>query len=280
VRAYRQIAETSVYRERGRPVFEKVGAAYVEAMLADTRNHNRNGRCDDARRVVRVTSELFPDARDGLEQAAAGCRPAKHELLIEVAKMTDKPDDKPGTAIGDAPMASAPLAMSAEAPRTSLSDATPPPIPPPAARPLAAERTFAATVPAAAPTNPTRMAPPPSPPPAPAPAPIPAPVLKPRNIPGAELETLRIAGDKNPSLPAGAKMIARRDKVGTITFAVKLCLSADGVPTSVNYVKSSDYADANEKVLSDIRKWRFRPYIYNGAAVPVCSATLLQYQII
>jgi protein TonB len=278
VRAYRQISEGSLYLERGRPVFERIAASYLEMQLADARNLNRGGRCDEARRVARVTGDLFPDQRDSLEQAAAGCRPARpqpqHEA-VEVAKTVEKTPAAIGEAPAAAAAASEPLAMTADAPRPGLSDATPAPIAPPAPRPL--ERTLAASVPAAAPA---RITPPPPPAPEPAPAPRPAPAARPRNIPGAELETLRIAGDKSPSLPAGAKMIARRDKVGKITFAVKLCVSAEGVPTSVTYVKSSDYADANEKILSDIRKWRFRPYIYNGAPVPVCSATLLQYQII
>ena len=44
-------------------------------------------------------------------------------------------------------------------------------------------------------------------------------------------------------------------------------------------MKSSDYSDANEKVLAEVRKWRFRPYLSAGEPIPVCTATLLNYQI-
>jgi TonB family protein len=67
--------------------------------------------------------------------------------------------------------------------------------------------------------------------------------------------------------------------VKRITMALKLCVSDRGVPTTVSYVKSSDYTDANEKVMADVRKWRFRPYLLEGRPVPVCTATLLNYQI-
>jgi hypothetical protein len=268
IRHYRQLPEASVYREKGRPTFEKIGASFVENQIADARAFNRAGRCDDARRVARTTGDWFPDAKGRLDEAAAGCRPAKGappapEPAAEVVKLEEK--DKVSPPIAMAPIATAQaVPMAAEAPRQTASDVAKP----------GPERTLAAALPTAGTARVTAAAPPPAAPEAPAAAPLA------RNIPIAELEPLRTAGDKDPSLPAGAKMIARRDGVKRITVAVKLCVSDKGVPTSVNFVKSSDYGDANEKILSDIRKWRFRPYKLNGAPTPVCTAVLLHYQIL
>ena len=35
----------------------------------------------------------------------------------------------------------------------------------------------------------------------------------------------------------------------------------------------------DEKAIEAIRKWRFRPYLSAGEPIPVCTATLLNYQI-
>jgi protein TonB len=159
-----------------------------------------------------------------------------------------------------APVAAAPIGVAAEPARDE------------AARPSAlAERTLAAAIPASAPASTPTMT-------SVAPPPRPA-VVAPKILPASELEKLRVGGDPQPSLPAGAKMIMHRDNVKKISLAVKVCVGEDGVPNSVKLVRSSDYGDANEKVLSDIRKWRFRPYLLNGSPVPVCTAALLSYQL-
>src|SRR5262249_44689232 len=109
--------------------------------------------------------------------------------------------------------------------------------------------------------------------------PAPAAAGVPRNVPIAEMEAYRTAGEKLPRLPAGANMIAHRDGVKRMMVGVKLCVSESGVPATASLVKASDYADANERILAEVKKWRFRPYLYNGQPVPVCTATLLNYQI-
>jgi hypothetical protein len=91
-------------------------------------------------------------------------------------------------------------------------------------------------------------------------------------VPAVELEKYRIAGDRRPSLPAGAIRIAMRDRVERFNVGVSLCLSDKGEPTTVKLIKPSVYDDANEKILADVRKWRFKPYLINGQAAPVCTA--------
>jgi TonB family protein len=279
MRHHRAIAETSMYRERAKPEFEKLKVVYVESQIGDTRALNRAGRCDDARRVARVTGDWFPEARDRLEEAASGCRPAKGstsiaaattgaEAAAAAAKAEEGEKSQPiAMAAPSAPQA--PIGVSAEAPQKAVTDATREPLVSAKPAGFGDGKTLASAMPAAAPASVT---------PIPSAAPPPPPVA-PKIVPASDLEALRLSGDREPSLPAGAKMIMNRDNVKKISIAVKVCVSDQGVPSSVKLVKSSDYGDANEKVLSDIRKWRFRPYMNNGVAVPVCTATLLTYQL-
>lgn len=287
MRHFKGLSDASMYHERAQALMDKMKTTVIENQLTDARAHNRAGRCDEARRVARVTTDWYPDARDRLEEAVAGCRPVKTTTTASVTPSSsnetarsEEPPAKPAAVAMAATVPSAPIGLAApekereKAPEPKTGE-------PPASKPAAAafgDRTLAAALPAAAPSTVRTL---PSAPPV-APKPEAAPTLvptAPKIVPAAELETLRLAGDREPSLPAGAKMIMKRDNVKKISVAVKVCVSEQGSTTSVKLVKSSDYGDANEKILSDIRKWRFRPYMSNGVAIPVCTATLLTYQL-
>lgn len=136
-----------------------------------------------------------------------------------------------------------------------------------------------APVVAASPLPPDAPLPPRPLPPPPLPAPRPPVSTVPRTVPPMELEKLRLAGQKRPPLPAGANMIAHRDHVAQILIGVALCLSAAGVPTRVDLIKPSDYSDANERVLADVKAWRFQPFTIDGIAVPVCTTLLFIYKL-
>jgi len=125
VRHYHALDAASLYRERAKPTLEKLEPAFVEDQLAQTRALNRAGRCDEARRVAKKTAEWFPDARDRLEDAAAGCRGAKPELA-----RAEPP--KP---------AMAPIGMAAHAPKAEAIGVAPPAGPAP-------DRTLSAIAPA------------------------------------------------------------------------------------------------------------------------------------
>jgi hypothetical protein len=265
VKNYRLIAEGSLYRDKARVQLEKLRQSFVDNQENDERQLARLGRCDDARRVARVVGELFPDARGHAEDLVAGCKPARGEPTETAAKdKNEKGAEQPG--FGVQPVATAAVAQPSLAnelnQRAAAPAAAPAPTPTPAAEPPRLAM--------AAPTTIAR----PAPPPAPA-----APSAPPKNVPPSELEGLREAGEPTPTLPAGARMIAHRDGVKRVTLALKFCVSESGVPTNVNLVKASDYTDANEKVVADVRRWRFRPYVANGAPVPVCTAALLNYAI-
>ncbi len=79
-------------------------------------------------------------------------------------------------------------------------------------------------------------------------------------------------------MPAGARMIAIRDRVGQITVGVAMCLDERGTPTSVALFKPSPYDDANDKIVADVRAWRFKPYLVSGQPAKICTRLALIYQ--
>ena len=63
-----------------------------------------------------------------------------------------------------------------------------------------------------------------------------------------------------------------------MTGTFKLCLSADGNVAAVNQIKSTGFGQYDAKILSTIRtQWKYRPYVVNGKAVPVCTAVTFIY---
>jgi hypothetical protein len=111
---------------------------------------------------------------------------------------------------------------------------------------------------------------PPLPPPPPAP-------LAPQIVPPAALEKLRISGVKQiePDLETKAQISAdHRDRV---VASLKLCVAVDGIVSAVSLLKSSQYDAYDAKLAADIKNWKYKPFLVNGKAVPVCTAVTFIY---
>jgi len=114
-------------------------------------------------------------------------------------------------------------------------------------------------------------APPPPPPPPPPPAP-------PQNVPPTMLEGSRIAGEKQIFPDDVTKTEIKRSGKTRIIASFKLCLSQGGAVNSVKMLKSSGFPAYDRKIQQKMRgEWRYRPYLVNGKAVPVCTAVTFIY---
>ena len=112
----------------------------------------------------------------------------------------------------------------------------------------------------------TDQPPPPPPPPAP-----------PQNVPPTLLEGSRIAGDKNIVPNDVTKTEIQRSGKDKIVGSFKLCITVDGVVNTISQLKSTGFAAYDGKIQSEMRNWRYRPYMVNGRAVPVCTAVTFIY---
>ncbi len=113
-------------------------------------------------------------------------------------------------------------------------------------------------------------APPPPPPPPPPPAP-------PQNVPPTLLEGQRIAGDKMIYPNDVTKTEIMRSGKDRILGSFKLCLTTDGNISSVSQLKSTGFGAYDQKILGEMHNWRYKPYMVNGRAVPVCTAVTFVY---
>ncbi|HEU4729096.1 MAG TPA: energy transducer TonB, partial [Kofleriaceae bacterium] len=187
--------------------------------------------------------------------------------------------------------APAPSPRSAPPPAASPSSRSTPPSSTPApstkptsqpAAPVIAMRTTEAATAASEPRLVPPAPPPPAPvpsvaPPAPTPAPEPA-AVAPQTVAPAELDKNRIAGDKRITPDENTMVSISRSGKGTLVSAYKVCIAADGNVQSVTQLRSTGFPAYDERILETIRhEWRYRPYLVNGKAAPVCTAVRFVY---
>jgi len=114
-------------------------------------------------------------------------------------------------------------------------------------------------------------APPPPPPPPPPPAP-------PQNVPPTLLEGSRVAGDKMIVPDDVTKTEIQRSGKDRIIGSFKLCLTVTGAISSITMLKSTGFPAYDNKIQRKMRsEWRYKPYMVNGKAVPVCTAVTFIY---
>jgi protein TonB len=114
----------------------------------------------------------------------------------------------------------------------------------------------------------TGAAPPPPPPPQPA---------APKVVPQVVLEQQRISGEKDIRPPEPVKIMMVKQGERRITATVKMCLTEGGAVKSLNVQKSSGYSEYDDLIKSKMRAWKYRPFMVNGKATPVCTAVTFIY---
>jgi protein TonB len=113
---------------------------------------------------------------------------------------------------------------------------------------------------------------------APPPPPPPPPPAPPQIVPPTLLEGSRIAGDKIIVPDDVTKTEIQRSGKDRIIGSFRLCLTVEGSVSSVNTIKQTGFPAYDGKIAAKIRsEWRYKPYMVNGKAVPVCTAVTFIY---
>lgn len=105
----------------------------------------------------------------------------------------------------------------------------------------------------------------------------PAPKEEPQIVPQVALEAQRIKGEKDIQPPNDvATQISRAGK--GVTGVVKMCLSAGGSVNKLQVLRSTGYPGYDNRIKSKMREWKYRPFMVNGKAVPVCTSVTFIYR--
>lgn len=93
------------------------------------------------------------------------------------------------------------------------------------------------------------------------------------------LSRLRVSGDTRIEASPAFRERMQREGRDTVISAVKVCVSAEGIVTSATMLKSTHDDAHDAAMLSALRAWRFRPYHYDGVAIPVCSTVSSRFKV-
>ena len=91
-------------------------------------------------------------------------------------------------------------------------------------------------------------------------------------------ELRRVAGDPQIQPPTSTQNAMRHANEKRTVAVVKMCLDRRGGVDRASIVKSSDHAEYDAKLLSNIRRWRYQPYRAGGVAIAICTHVTFIYQ--
>jgi TonB family protein len=91
-------------------------------------------------------------------------------------------------------------------------------------------------------------------------------------------ELQRVAGDPQIQPPTSTQNAMRQANQVRAVAVVKMCLDRQGSVNRASIVKSSEYADYDAKLLSNIRRWRYQPYRAGGVAIAICTHVTFIYK--
>jgi periplasmic protein TonB len=115
-----------------------------------------------------------------------------------------------------------------------------------------------------------------APPPIAAPEPPPAPKPPPMVAPNA-LEQQFMAGERNISPDDTTKTDIKTSGKDRVVTKYRMCIDAGGGVTTLSLMQSSGFADYDKKIAREMRQWRYRPFMVDGKAVPVCTVVTFIY---
>jgi TPR repeat protein len=99
----------------------------------------------------------------------------------------------------------------------------------------------------------------------------------PPNVAPTTLEAYRIAGERNIVPDDATKTEISRARKTRLIGSYKLCLTSSGRIRTVTRLKSTGFAEYDQRLMQKIRDWRYRPFMLNGAPTPVCTAVTFIY---
>lgn len=109
------------------------------------------------------------------------------------------------------------------------------------------------------------------------PPPVTDPPEPPKIIPEAMLKGYLISGDTQIQAPDAVRVKIARTATRRVVGVVKLCIDTAGAVTSSSLLKSTGHKSYDRKLVSGVRRWRYRPYRAGGRAVAVCTSVRFLY---
>jgi hypothetical protein len=92
-----------------------------------------------------------------------------------------------------------------------------------------------------------------------------------------ESKAKRISGNSRIEAPNDVKVSMQRAGDEKVLGTTKLCVDTSGNVVSAKTAKSTGYDPYDDKLVSEMSRWRYSPYVVDGEAMPFCTYITLVY---
>jgi len=111
------------------------------------------------------------------------------------------------------------------------------------------------------------------------PPPAPKKPKPPEIVPAKLIEGSLIYGDPQIRPPDDVRSAMQAASQSQLVTAVQMCLDRRGHVSRLHLIKSSGYPAYDQRILDEMRDWRYRPYEVNDQPIPICTAITFLYRM-
>jgi len=98
-------------------------------------------------------------------------------------------------------------------------------------------------------------------------------------VPQGVLARQFLSGERDLHPPDTVVTQMTRDDHKKSVGVVKVCVATTGEVSSANILRSTGYDGYDERLVSGVRHWRYRPVMIDGIAVAACGTVTFLYEI-
>jgi len=102
-------------------------------------------------------------------------------------------------------------------------------------------------------------------------------VTKPPIITPADAKALRISGDDQIDAPGSVKVAMVHAGQSSLFAAIRICISVGGAVESVSILRSTGYSEYDQKLVDQMSRWQYHPYLKEGVATAACTVDTLRF---
>ncbi len=104
-------------------------------------------------------------------------------------------------------------------------------------------------------------------------------VKKPETVRPDVAKGLRYAGNDQIHPPERVRVDMMHQGKQRLMPTVQICVDERGAVDKLRILKSSGFQAYDDKILGEMRNWKYRPYLVNGVPSPMCTVTVFQYSM-
>jgi len=104
-------------------------------------------------------------------------------------------------------------------------------------------------------------------------------VKKPPIVPPNVAKGLRVSGNDQIFPPELVRVDMLHQGKDKVQATVQICVGADGTVDQVRLMKATGFASYDDKLVGEMRAWRYKPYLVDGRPSPMCTVAIVIYRM-